>query len=52
MLLPTNTDRYEALAHLRPFGKEDADSMAHPALLNNRLFLRSKTELACFELLD
>jgi hypothetical protein len=42
------TRRYEVLSRLRPFGEGPLDSMSHPAIVGNRLYLRAPHELACF----
>ena len=52
LLLRADADRYAPLSHLRPFGKESQDSMAHPAIVGDHLYLRSPSELACFRLRD
>ena len=52
LLLRADSDKYEPLSHLRPFGKETQDSMAHPAIVGDQLYLRSSSELACFTLRD
>ncbi len=44
-------DAYEVISHDRPFGDKTLDSMAHPAIVGNRIYLRSKDALACI-LLD
>ena len=51
LLLDAAADAFKPLSHLRPFGEASADSMSHPAITGNRLYLRGPTQLACFELI-
>ncbi|MGY8767104.1 MAG: outer membrane protein assembly factor BamB family protein [Pirellulales bacterium] len=49
LLVPTDTDDYQQLFRWQPFG-DHAESMSHPAITNNRLYLRDSTTLICVEL--
>ena len=40
----------EVVSQWRPFGEADVESMAHPALVGNRLYLRSHKELICVDI--
>ena len=51
LLLDAAANEFKPLGRLRPFGDASADSMSHPAIVGNRLYLRSPHELACFELI-
>ena len=50
LLLDATANEFKPLSRLRPFGDASADSMSHPAIVGNRLYLRGPNELACFEL--
>jgi outer membrane protein assembly factor BamB/ABC-type phosphate/phosphonate transport system substrate-binding protein len=50
LLLDAAANEYKPLSRLRPFGTESANSMSHPAIVGNRLYLRGPNELACFGL--
>ncbi|MDP6794290.1 MAG: PQQ-binding-like beta-propeller repeat protein [Verrucomicrobiota bacterium] len=50
LFLNAAANRFEPLRLLRPFGDGKVDSMSHPAIVGNRLYLRGPSELACFEL--
>jgi hypothetical protein len=50
LLLDATADKYKVLSHLRPFEGKDIDSMAHPAFVGSRVYLRSKSELICLHL--
>ena len=52
LLLDAAANEFKPLGRLRPFGDASADSMSHPAIVGNRLYLRSPHELACFELIS
>ena len=47
LLLPVDSNEYKVLAHLRPFGDRDVESMSHPAILKDRIYLRDSQELKC-----
>ncbi len=49
ILIRADVDHYSVVAKVRPFDGE-IESTSHPAIVGNRLYLRSKTELKCFEL--
>ena len=44
--------KYTVISHLRPFTEKHPDSMAHPAFVGDRLYLRSRTQLICVRLAD
>ncbi len=46
-LIPVDGDTYKPLAHLRPFGDRDVESMSHPAIVKDRLYLRDSREVKC-----
>jgi len=48
LLLDAEADEYRELAHLRPWEGPDVNSMSHPALAGDRLYLRDGSCLACF----
>jgi len=50
LLLDATANEFKPISRLRPFGDASADSMSHPAIVGNRLYLRGPNELACFEL--
>ena len=50
LLLDASANEVKPLARLRPFGDASTDSMSHPAIVGNRLYLRGPNELVCFEL--
>jgi len=50
LLIRADVDRYEVVSHLRPFAGEDVETMSHPALVGDRLYLRSQNELVCLDL--
>jgi len=50
LLLRADTDDYEAVSHWRPFGEGYVESMSHPAIVGDRLYLRSDTELLSISL--
>ncbi|PHS03025.1 MAG: hypothetical protein COA78_19495 [Blastopirellula sp.] len=49
LLVPTDTSSYEQLFRWQPFG-DQAESMSHPAITENRLYLRDSNTLICVEL--
>lgn len=50
LLLDAKSPTYAPLAKVRPFDEKHPDTLAHPALVKNRLYLRSSKSLACFEI--
>lgn len=50
LLLDATADRYQVVSHLRPFADKAVDSMAHPAFVGDRIYLRSPKELVCLRL--
>ena len=50
LLLDAAANEFKPLRRLRPFGDGKVDSMSHPAIVGNRLYLRGPGELACFVL--
>lgn len=51
LLIRADSKRYEVVSHLRPFAEKTAESMSHPALVGDRLYLRDQTRLVCIKLL-
>jgi hypothetical protein len=49
LLLAAAANEFKPLSRLRPFGDGKVDSMSHPAIVGNRLYLRGSNELACFQ---
>lgn len=49
LLIGADSDRYQLLAHRRPFNAK-VESMSSPAIVGDRLYLRSQTELICLSL--
>ncbi len=49
LLLDAAANEFKLIRRLRPFGDASADSMSHPAIVGNHLYLRGLDELACFE---
>jgi hypothetical protein len=47
LLISTEGKTYQQLAHIRPFGKREVESMSHPAIMKNRIYLRDSQELKC-----
>ncbi len=50
ILLDAMADAYQPLAEVRPFETEFPDTLSHPAIVGDRIYLRSNDELGCFEL--
>lgn len=50
LLLDATADRYQVISQVRPFPGKAVDSMAHPAFVGDRLYLRSPKELLCLRL--
>lgn len=50
ILLDATADEYRPLAKLRPFPGKGIDSLAHPAFVGDRIYLRSPSELLCARL--
>ena len=50
LLLDAAANEFKPLRLLRPFGDRKVDSMSHPAIVGDRLYIRGPSELACFEL--
>lgn len=50
LLLDAGVDEYRLVSHFRPFGDTTLDSMSHPAIVGDRILLRSKERLASFSL--
>ncbi|GIT04985.1 MAG: hypothetical protein CM1200mP29_03960 [Verrucomicrobiota bacterium] len=49
-MLDAAANKFKPLSRPRPFGDGKVDSMSHPAIVGNRLYLRGPNELACFSL--
>ncbi|MBI3880859.1 MAG: PQQ-binding-like beta-propeller repeat protein [Verrucomicrobia bacterium] len=50
LLLDATAAEYKVISKLRPFTDKHPDSMAHPAFVGDRMYLRSKTQLICVRL--
>jgi hypothetical protein len=50
LLLDAKADAYAPLAKLRPFEDKHPDTLAHPAIVGDRIYLRSSNAVACFKL--
>ncbi|MBI5775468.1 MAG: PQQ-binding-like beta-propeller repeat protein [Verrucomicrobia bacterium] len=47
LLVDATAAEYKIISHLRPFAEKHPDSMAHPAFVGDRMYLRSRKELLC-----
>ena len=52
LLLRADTDSFQVVSHLRPFGDDDVESMSHPAVIDSRLYLRNDEKLLCLDIGD
>ena len=50
LLLDAAADKFTPLQRLRPFGDVEVDSMSHPAIVGDRLYLRGPNQLDCLKL--
>ncbi len=50
LLLDAAADKFIPLQRLRPFGDVEVDSMSHPAIVGDRLYLRGPNQLDCLKL--
>lgn len=50
VLIRADVDKYEVVAKLRPFAGNRIETMSHPALVGDRIFLRSTKQLMCLSL--
>jgi outer membrane protein assembly factor BamB len=50
LLVRTDTDKFETVSQLRPFGDREFESMSYPALVPGRLYLRSDDQLMALPL--
>ncbi|MEL6105764.1 MAG: PQQ-binding-like beta-propeller repeat protein [Planctomycetota bacterium] len=50
MLLETTANDFKLLSAMRPMSRDKAESMSHPAIVGDKLFLRSQTELICLRM--
>tara|TARA_R110002049_G_scaffold285698_4_gene467095 strand:- start:264050 stop:266011 length:1962 start_codon:yes stop_codon:yes gene_type:complete len=50
MLLDAEADEFSVLASIRPINHNKAESMSHPAIVDDRIYLRSQHELICLRL--
>jgi outer membrane protein assembly factor BamB len=50
LLVDATASEYKVVSHLRPFAEKHPDSMAHPAFVGDRMYLRSRKELLCVRL--
>ena len=49
LLLDAGANEFSPLSRLRPFGDVKVDSMSHPAIVGNRIYLRGPNEIACLQ---
>ncbi|MEO1530102.1 MAG: PQQ-binding-like beta-propeller repeat protein [Planctomycetota bacterium] len=52
LLFDATTDQMKLVSTARPMTSNKAESMSHPAIVGDRLFLRSQTELICLRMPD
>ena len=50
LLLDACADEFKIISDLRPMSDPKAESMSHPAIVGNRIYLRSQNELLCLRL--
>lgn len=50
LLIDTSAEKMKIVSELRPMKGEHPESMSHPALVGDRIYLRSGTELICMSL--
>ncbi len=50
LLLKADSNKYEVVSHYHPFKGEDVESMSHPAIVGDYLYLRSRDQLFCLKL--
>jgi outer membrane protein assembly factor BamB len=50
LLLDATVEKYRTVSHFRPFAGDKIDSMAHPAFVGDRIYLRSENEVAGYSL--
>jgi outer membrane protein assembly factor BamB len=50
LLLDAAANKFSPLSRMRPFGDSKVDSMSHPAIVGNRIYIRGPNEIACFKL--
>ena len=50
MLLDASADEFRVISSQRPMSDPKAESMSHPAIVGDRIYLRSKNELLCLGL--
>ena len=50
LLIDATSDDMKIVSQVRPMSDEDAESMSHPAVVRDRIYLRSQTELICMRL--
>jgi outer membrane protein assembly factor BamB/ABC-type phosphate/phosphonate transport system substrate-binding protein len=52
LLFRATGEKYDLVSHRRPFSEVDTESMSHPALVGDRLYLRNQGKLLCIKLTD
>lgn len=52
ILFRADAHEYEVVSKLRPFDREDSESMSHPAFVGKRMYLRDQREIVCMELAE
>jgi outer membrane protein assembly factor BamB len=50
LLLDSRADECKILSEVRPMKDPKAESMSHPAIVGNQIYLRSQNELVCLQL--
>ena len=50
LLVQADADKYELLGRVRPLDGDKIETLSHPALVDNRLYLRGDSQLICVEL--
>lgn len=50
VLLNTKSNKYDVVSRYHPFKGEDVESMSHPAIVGNHLYLRNREKLLCLRL--
>ncbi len=50
LLLDATADEFRVVSARRPFTGKDIESMSHPAIVGDRLYLRSASEIICIQL--
>jgi outer membrane protein assembly factor BamB/ABC-type phosphate/phosphonate transport system substrate-binding protein len=51
-LFAATGEKYDLISRRRPFTEDDSESMSHPALVGDHLYLRNQKRLLCIKLKD